>query len=206
MKKPQLKQPLLLSLLLNLLVLQFLYSGSVEELEPITDYDGLVRLSSLEVLDESSTASEAGLTLAPTRPGEEVRAEKEQEDFIEEVEERREASAEVENLPEAEQTVVNPGLGSRSNIVVSPYCLTPRDPRIPETLQNSGWEGRVRLAVKLDREGRVTAIEILESSGREDADRDAVRLYRNTRWSPCYVDGEPVTCTAQLWVEYEQQF
>lgn len=76
-------------------------------------------------------------------------------------------------------------------------------PAYPPKARSRGWEGRVVLRLSVDENGRVVAVEVEESSGREaldDAARDAA-----TSWTlaPALRDGEPVAGTLRVPVRFE---
>lgn len=213
MKAEQLKSALLLSLLVHLLLLQFLVYTPVPQYELRREYVNLLNLESFEVAEDASAASEAGLRLNPVYLGEQFdnsTRERIEEEREPEVEEAEESAAEIDNLPAAELTVIDPGRGSRSQQVVHPSCLNDdSDLPIPESLQNTSWEGAVTLEIYLDYDGSVIDVRVLRTSGREDADMAAVSFYRTTHWTPLLIDGSPYLGPRQVvvekTVEFEQQ-
>ncbi|MCL2562047.1 MAG: energy transducer TonB [Rikenellaceae bacterium] len=63
----------------------------------------------------------------------------------------------------------------------------------PQDLQRSGAEGTVILSFVIERDGRLSNIQILNSSGYNSLDTQAVRTVRSSpRWEPGRQDGKPV--------------
>jgi protein TonB len=76
-------------------------------------------------------------------------------------------------------------------------------PAYPSNARAHGWEGRVVLLLTIDERGRVTSVEVAESSGRsalDDAARDAAAAWT---LSPALRDGEPVAGTLRVPVRFE---
>jgi len=92
-------------------------------------------------------------------------------------------------------------------VIVQPVLVGGRhDPVMPESLSSSRWEGTVTLGLLIDDRGRMVDLWVEESSGREDADRDALVCYRDTQWRPATVDGRPTVCRLFVKVPYEQAY
>ncbi|MCD4733740.1 energy transducer TonB [bacterium] len=199
----RLRQPLLLSLLVNLLLFQLVAIFSVQplvlerqirELTPIyaiiaredTPPPALVALQTRSINDEQIIVA-----LEPV-----------EEEEIEE--EELPANEELEDPPNIELTdyTFEGGIGT---IITEPILLAGRnDPRMPLSLKESGWEGAVTIALYIDDDGNVKEIWVLETSGRDDADRDAISCYRNTSWNPATRNGDPIPVILEHTVEYIQ--
>ncbi|HDR06920.1 MAG TPA: energy transducer TonB [Candidatus Coatesbacteria bacterium] len=120
------------------------------------------------------------------------------------VEEESEPEAEAEPVPPAVETFEYRYRRGSPSVIIQPVLVDGRnDPVMPESLASSKWEGEVTLGLLIDAQGRLVDLWVEESSGREDADRDAVACYRNTRWQPATVDGRPVICRLFVSVPYK---
>jgi len=67
--------------------------------------------------------------------------------------------------------------------------------RYPRLARSHGWEGRVVLGFRVRPDGRITDIEVVESSGRTILDRAAVEALRQVRRVPSLAEhatGEPI--------------
>lgn len=63
----------------------------------------------------------------------------------------------------------------------------------PESSRETGSEGTVRLRFVIDRDGEVTDIEIVESSGDPALDAEAFRVvFSSPKWQPGMLNGKPV--------------
>ena len=75
-------------------------------------------------------------------------------------------------------------------------------PAYPANARSRGWEGRVVLDLTIDECGRVTSVEVVETSGRpalDDAARDAAP---NWTFAPALRDGSPVAGTLRVPVRF----
>jgi TonB family protein len=74
----------------------------------------------------------------------------------------------------------------------------------PFRLNDSRWEGEVRLGVYVSPEGCPEKVWIIEGSGRREADLDALDYLRKTRWRPATFNGEPTGWVVERTVVYRQ--
>ena len=199
----QLRQPLLLSLLLNLLLFQLIAIFSVH---PQVLERQIRELTPIYALVAHKDTPPPALVALQTRSAddEQVVVELEPVDEEEIEEEELPANEELEEPPNIELTdyAFDGGIGS---IITEPILLAGRrDPNMPLSLKESGWEGAVTIALYIDVDGNVKKIWILETSGRDDADRDALSCYRNTSWNPATRNGDPIPVILEHTVEYIQ--
>ncbi|MBM3490321.1 MAG: energy transducer TonB [Alphaproteobacteria bacterium] len=75
-------------------------------------------------------------------------------------------------------------------------------PDYPQLSRLRGQEGRVRLAVRIDAEGRVTELRIVESSGHALLDKAAREAVERWRFRPATRDGRPVADEVVVPVEF----
>ena len=88
-------------------------------------------------------------------------------------------------------------------LVVEPTGIfTPEPP--PMKLNDRHWEGEVRVGVYVAPDGRPGKVWIIKSSGRREADLDALNFFAETLWSPATVNGEPVGWVLERTVAYRQ--
>jgi TonB family protein len=87
--------------------------------------------------------------------------------------------------------------------VVAPTGIfTPDVP--PLKLNDRRWEGEVKVGVYVTPEGRPGKVWVIESSGRREADLDALAFFAETLWRPATVNGEPVGWVLERTVAYRQ--
>jgi len=200
----RLRQPLLLSLLLNLLLFQLIAIFSVQPLVLERQIRELTPIYAIIARDE--TPAPPAMIAQPSRSIND-------EEILVELEPVEEEEIEEENLPANEELEEPPKIaladytfqGGIGSIITEPMLLTGRrDPNMPLSLKESGWEGAVTIALYIDIDGNVRKIWILETSGRDDADSDALSCYRNTSWNPATRNGDPIPVILEHTVEYIQ--
>lgn len=76
-------------------------------------------------------------------------------------------------------------------------------PPYPRAARSRGFEGRVVLALAIGADGRVTSIEVAESSGHEDLDAAARAAAADWTFAPALRDGEAVAGTLRVPVRFE---
>jgi TonB family protein len=96
------------------------------------------------------------------------------------------------------------GWAPRGGETRGPAIVTPlAAPSYPAKARAHGWEGRVVLVLTIDERGRVTAVEIAESSGRTALDDAAREAAGEWTLAPALRDGEPVAGTLRVPVRFE---
>jgi len=88
---------------------------------------------------------------------------------------------------------------TRGPAIVSPLTAPPYPPRA----RSHGWEGRVVLDLTIDERGRVVAVAVAESSGRDALDEAARDAATSWTLGPALRDGEPVAGTLRVPVRFE---
>jgi TonB family protein len=66
------------------------------------------------------------------------------------------------------------------------------DPNYPKEAREKGWEGRAYLKLSIDPKGRVVEVELLESSGYNVLDKEAVKAAWRLRYKPATKNGVPI--------------
>lgn len=84
----------------------------------------------------------------------------------------------------------------------APVLVQRRSPRYPFVARRKGWEGAVVLLVKLEADGRVEEVGVLESSGYDLLDQEAVKAVSSWRYEPAYKDGKPVVCQIKVKIAF----
>ncbi|HWR41114.1 MAG TPA: energy transducer TonB [Patescibacteria group bacterium] len=72
------------------------------------------------------------------------------------------------------------------------YVISGPAPEYPEEARSNRWEGRVEVKMLVAENGEVAEVYIVSSSGYRSLDNAALRCVRGWRFSPKYVDGQPV--------------
>lgn len=101
-----------------------------------------------------------------------------------------------------------PSAASRTASVLGTDPLLPptftgnSQPRYPEQARQYGWQGMVLLRIKVGLDGRISRVEIVQSSGFEVLDDEAVRTVQSWRGSPATRRGQPVETVEILPVRF----
>jgi protein TonB len=98
--------------------------------------------------------------------------------------------ARIEPTPPHTSTAVPAMLGTDQTTPPQNDYIPP--PRYPELARQRGWHGTVLLVVKIDASGRVTDVEVEESSGYQLLDAAAVGAVRRWRYKPAVGRNGPV--------------
>jgi len=96
----------------------------------------------------------------------------------------------------------SPGPPETVRVVEPTGIFAPDAP--PLKLNDRRWEGEVKVGVYVAADGRPGKVWVIESSGRREADLDALDFFTKTLWSPATVDGEPVGWVLERTVAYRQ--
>jgi TonB family protein len=96
----------------------------------------------------------------------------------------------------------SPDMPSSTRVVEPTGVFLPDAP--PLKLNDRRWEGEVRVGVYVTPDGRPGKVWVIESSGRREADLDALDFFAKTLWNPATVDGEPVGWVLERTVAYRQ--
>ncbi|MFO7563554.1 MAG: energy transducer TonB [Enhygromyxa sp.] len=75
-------------------------------------------------------------------------------------------------------------------------------PEYPPELERQGVEGSVLVKVWIDEHGHVIKAEVVESSGHESFDHNALMAAQRQEWTPAIRDGEPVSTTQRYRVRF----
>ena len=76
-------------------------------------------------------------------------------------------------------------------------------PPYPRGARHRGWEGRVVLVLGVGADGRVTSVDVAESSGHDELDSAARDAARGWTFGPALTNGEPVAGTLRVPVRFE---
>jgi TonB family protein len=96
-------------------------------------------------------------------------------------------------------TVDGEGVASEIDLTLSP--ARPRQvvpPEYPKQARDRGYQGVVRLAAEVGRDGRVRRVIVRESSGYGSLDEQAVEAVRRWVFRPAKVNGRPTGCTVEI--------
>jgi len=203
-KSGVLRSGILLSVLAHLLLLRGLVAGPGSVEPPARNCRELpiaVSLESSEAVVEPPGMPEA---LSPATPV--VSGSVETEAAAASPENRsRPLSTEPVGLGEPiEETDLDPSSGTPSTArVVEPTGIFVPDAP-PLKLNDRRWEGEVRVGVYIAPDGRPGKVWIIESSGRREADLDALAFFAKTLWRPATVNGDPVGWVLERTVAYRQ--
>lgn len=78
-------------------------------------------------------------------------------------------------------------------------------PEYPPALERAGVEGSVLVKVWIDEHGHVIKAEVVESSGEEAFDHNALMVAQRQEWSAATIAGEPVASTRRYRVHFRQR-
>jgi len=196
-----LRRFLLLSLLVNLLILMWVNRIGVAQGEAPNHSVG--PLNVLSILTEPEAEPQRLATIRQLIDGITEPIVVEDKDIETEKEEGRPEDESLQSRPAVETFDFRYNYDIPA-VIVQPVLIKGRhDPVMPESLASSRWEGTVTLGLLIDAQGRLVDLWVEESSGREDADRDALTCYRDTQWQAATVDGRPTFCRLFVKVPYE---
>lgn len=85
---------------------------------------------------------------------------------------------------------------------VQPRARGRIEPVYPEAADAQRLSGRVRLQLKLEADGRVSDVEVVQADPPDVFDDSAVRAFRAARFSPAWRGGRPVRALLLIEVEY----
>ena len=80
----------------------------------------------------------------------------------------------------------------------SPLLVWEKKPEYPATALNDKAEGLVETQLYIDKQGAVSKVVIVQSSGREDLDNAAVEAARQYRFKPARLNGAPVSSMVMI--------
>ncbi|MBY4678295.1 energy transducer TonB [Marinobacterium arenosum] len=83
------------------------------------------------------------------------------------------------------------------------YAMPATPPDYPLRALRRGWQGQVLLQLQLDAVGRVTAVEVVRSSGYPVLDRAAEQAARRWRFKPAIRHGRPVASYVKIPVDFQ---
>lgn len=107
-------------------------------------------------------------------------------------------------LPAAPPTpAVPPVVAPREPVYVAPVPVGKVQPNFPLLARRRGWEGTVVVRFQVDTDGKVTEVEIAESSGRDLLDEEAVRAVKRRPFKPATRDGVPVTAQHTIRITFK---
>ncbi len=86
-------------------------------------------------------------------------------------------------------------------IDVMPQMIGRLKPEYPESMRRLGRTGKLKLAILIDRRGRVIDIDVLSSAG-EEFDRAAIDAIKKSRFSPALIGQRPVPVRIILPVKF----
>lgn len=77
-----------------------------------------------------------------------------------------------------------------------------RPPHYPDMARRNGWQGTVLLLLKIDAAGQVVQVQVLESSGHQILDAEAVRAVQSWQGQPARRFGVPVPTEERLPIRF----
>lgn len=101
--------------------------------------------------------------------------------------------------PATPPLAIQPGTADRP----LPELIQSSPPTYPQTAIERRWEGTVLLRLRVTAEGHVDRVAILNSSGYDVLDGEAVRAIRAWRFVPATRDGHPVASFVRLPVRFD---
>ena len=103
------------------------------------------------------------------------------------------SSAKGNNLPTMQPTSTNDGdVVEFSALTEKPVAKKTANPQYPESAREAGIEGRVILSGIVEKDGSVSHISVVKSSGNSEMDDAAIAAFQQFQFEPGKVDGTPV--------------
>ncbi|MDH5630634.1 MAG: energy transducer TonB [Gammaproteobacteria bacterium] len=75
-------------------------------------------------------------------------------------------------------------------------------PAYPKSKAIAGIEGWVKVEFVLDKEGKVKETQVVESKGGKDFQKEALKVFKKWRFTPKFIDNEPVDTTLRYTMEF----
>lgn len=76
-------------------------------------------------------------------------------------------------------------------------------PTYPEEAREKGWEGVVRLEAVISKDGRVGKVTVMQSSGYQLLDDEAIRAVKKRRYQPAVQNGKPIESIRQIPIRFK---
>lgn len=96
--------------------------------------------------------------------------------------------------------------GDDPDVVVDPKPIGGLpEPAYPESARDAGWEGDCMVGLYIDESGSVRKAWIIRSTGREDADANAIAAARGSRWSPGTQGGRAIARQISVTFRFEMK-
>jgi TonB family protein len=76
-------------------------------------------------------------------------------------------------------------------------------PTYPEEARKKGWEGVVRLEAVISKDGRVEKVTVMQSSGYQLLDDEAIRAVKKRRYQPAVQNGKPIESIRQIPIRFK---
>ncbi len=92
---------------------------------------------------------------------------------------------------------------SAREVDVHPRALRAIEPDYPVEADRNKLSGTVRLQLKVEADGRVSDVEVVNSTPPGAFDESAIRAFRNARFEPAQKAGRPVRALVMIEVEYD---
>jgi len=92
---------------------------------------------------------------------------------------------------------------SARDVDVHPRALREIVPDYPADADRKRQSGKVRLQLKLEADGRVTDIDVVDASPPDVFDASAVKAFRDARFAPAQKNGRPVRALVLIEVVYD---
>jgi protein TonB len=102
---------------------------------------------------------------------------------------------------EGNGTGAGTGNGEGAGFGGANYVRSPQ-PRYPAVARQQGWEGTTVLRVEIQADGKIGAIQIVQSAGHKALDDSAIEAVRAAQFQPARHNGTPITS----WVEVPVTF
>ncbi|MCD4733479.1 energy transducer TonB [bacterium] len=98
------------------------------------------------------------------------------------------------------------GNGEESDVVVDPTPIGGLpEPTYPESARDAGWEGDCMVGLYIDESGSVRKAWIIRSTGREDADANAITAARGSNWNPGMQGGRAIARQISVTFRFEMK-
>ena len=98
------------------------------------------------------------------------------------------------------------GNGEEDDVVVDPKPIGGLpEPVYPESARDAGWEGDCMVGLYIDESGSVRKAWIIRSTGREDADANAIAAARGSNWNPGTQGGRAIARQISVTFRFEMK-
>lgn len=94
------------------------------------------------------------------------------------------------------------GVGGEEGMI-PPETIYAPEPNYPPMLRDAGWSGSCTIGLYIDETGGIGKVWVIRSSGKSEADQEALAAARSSQWRPATQNGVPIAKKISITYEFE---